>query len=284
MKYLQRHKRVIEYYQSSLWLYRLFCYTPETLGLHYGFWDHATKNRQEAILNENQAVIELGKINKNSKVLDIGCGVGGTAFYIAKKTGAQVIGININPSHVKLANEISKAKKLSKSVRFIEMDFMKMTFTDNSFDVVYCVESAGYSYPKNVFLKEIYRVLKPNGIAIFMDGYPTRNPMNKQEVKRLDAIQWAFQLAPLVTGDKFLSLMKNVGFKRATKIVKTEETRPSVETFGKLAAFCMPLAKVLNRIPNRYIQAIYQNTVALTNTADLYRLGLSEYCIHTGKK
>lgn len=284
MKYSQRHKEVIEYYQSSLWLYRIFCYTPETLGLHYGFWDHATKNRQEAILNENQAVIELGKINKYSKVLDVGCGVGGTAFYIAKKTGAHVIGININPSHVKLASEISKAKKLSKSVRFIKMDFMKMTFTDDSFDVVYCIESACYSYPKSVLLREIYRVLKPNGIAIFMDGYPTRNPMNKQEAERLDNIQRAFQLAPFVTGDKFLSLMRNVGFKRATKIVKTEETRPSVETFGKLAAFCMPLAKVLNWMPNKYIQAIYRNAVALTNVADSYRLGLGEYSIHTGKK
>lgn len=284
MKYSQRHKKVIEYYQSSLWLYRLFCYTPETLGLHLGFWDHATKNRQEAIFNENQAVIELGKINKDSKVLDVGCGVGGTAFYIAKKTGAQVIGISINPTYIKLANEISKAKKLSKSVRFIEMDFMQMTFTDNSFDVVYAIESACYSYPKSVLLKEIYRVLKPNGIAIILDCYPSRNPMNKQEVERLDSIQWAFQLAPLVTGDKFLSLMRNVGFKRATKIVKTEETRPSVEAFGKLAAFCMPLAKVLNRIPNKYIQAIYRNAVALTNLADLYRLGLGEYSIHTGKK
>lgn len=87
VNYLQRHKKVIEYYQSSLWLYRLFCYTPETFGLHLGFWDHATKNRQEAILNENQAVIELGKINKHSKALDVGCGIGGTAFYIAKKDG-----------------------------------------------------------------------------------------------------------------------------------------------------------------------------------------------------
>lgn len=205
-------------------------------------------------------------------------------FTLQKKTDAQVIGISINPTHIKSANEISKAKKLSKSVRFIEMDFMQMTFTDNSFDVVYAIESACHSYPKSVLLKEIYRVLKPNGIAIFMDGYPTRNPMNKQEVERLDSIQWAFQLAPLVTGDKFLSLMKDVGFKRATKIIKTEETRPSVETFGKLASYCMPFARVLNRIPNKYIQAIYRNAVALTSLADLYRLGLAEYSIHTGKK
>jgi len=64
---------VADYYKSSQWLYRLFIYNKDTLGMHFGFWDVYTKNRQQAILNENDEIIRLAGIKKGMVVLDAGC-------------------------------------------------------------------------------------------------------------------------------------------------------------------------------------------------------------------
>ena len=85
---------IVRYYQSSQWLYRLFCYNKDTLGIHFGFWEKDTKSRQEAMVNQDKEIIKVGVIKKGDRVLDAGCGVGGTAIYIAKIIGARVTGIS----------------------------------------------------------------------------------------------------------------------------------------------------------------------------------------------
>ncbi|MGD8744405.1 MAG: class I SAM-dependent methyltransferase [Candidatus Woesebacteria bacterium] len=90
--------KIINYYDNSQWLYQLFCYNDETLGMHFGFWEKNTKNRQEALVNENQKVIDLAGIKMGQKALDAGCGVGGTAIHIAKKTHAKVYAVSIAPN------------------------------------------------------------------------------------------------------------------------------------------------------------------------------------------
>mmetsp|Transcript_13387 Transcript_13387/g.19700 ORF Transcript_13387/g.19700 Transcript_13387/m.19700 type:complete len:398 (-) Transcript_13387:86-1279(-) len=97
------------------------------------------------------------------KVLDVGCGVGGTSRYLAKKLpAAQVTGITLSPNQVKRATELAAEQKVP-NANFTVMNALKMDFPDNSFDIVWACESGEHMPDKKAYIEEMMRVLKPGG-------------------------------------------------------------------------------------------------------------------------
>lgn len=64
--------------------------------LHYGLWYDNTRSLAEAVGNTNKFILEALHIDADDRVLDAGCGVGGTSIYIAEVTGATVHGITLS--------------------------------------------------------------------------------------------------------------------------------------------------------------------------------------------
>ncbi len=187
-------KDVVEYYNTSQWLYSLFCYDQRSLGMHFGFWDGKTKNHHDAILHENQVVSDTAGIKKGMKVLDAGCGVGGTALYIAGHTGAHVWGISITPKQIVLANSYAKKRHLEDLTTFSVQDYTKTNFPNSFFDVIVGLESICCASPKSTFLKEAYRILKPGGKLVIADVYMAINPKITKEQYIINWFKWAFGL------------------------------------------------------------------------------------------
>jgi len=134
-------KKIIEYYQASQWLYRLFVYSSHTLEMHFGFWDKTTKNRQETILNQNREIIRLGRIQRGMRVLDAGCGVGGTALSIAQITGANVCvgGVSLDPWQIRLAKQYTQKLGAAPLTHFSSQNYTQANFPDNF--LTSCMES-----------------------------------------------------------------------------------------------------------------------------------------------
>ena len=281
---MQTQRDIITYYQSSQWLYRLFCYDDQTLGMHYGFWEPGTTNRQQAIANQHQEVITRARVAAKDHVLDVGCGVGGGAIYIAKTTGARVSGITLDSKQVRSATRYAQSAGVADLVDFQVMDFAKLGFADGNFDVVYGIESICYAHPKQAFLKEAFRVLKPGGRLVIMDGYAARPPNTPEEQTIRRGIEWGFVLSPIVTGKHMKDMMEVCGFRNVQQIDKTGETWPSVRYFGRLATLVMPIAKALILIPSTHLQAIYRNAVALRAVMHSYEQGLGMNAVHIGRK
>ena len=104
------------------------------------------------------------------KILDTGCGRGGTVSVIAKYFHAkEITGLDISPSAIAFC----KSNYNDKHVRFFEGDSENMPFDDGTFDIVTNVESAS-SYPNPyAFYAEVYRVLKTGGYFLYTDLLPT---------------------------------------------------------------------------------------------------------------
>jgi ubiquinone/menaquinone biosynthesis C-methylase UbiE len=155
-------------------------FNSETYGIHYGYYENGIKSYKEAVLNMNNYVGELLDLDKNNekKILDAGCGVGGTSIYLAKKySNAEFTGITVAPGQVKLAKNNSKKEKLS-NVKFILTSFLKTDFPDNYFDGIFALESSSYAENHDVFIDEMYRVLKPGGRLVVIDGFLTGRRFN----------------------------------------------------------------------------------------------------------
>ena len=103
-------------------------------------------------------------IDSGAKVLDVGCGFGGTSRYLADKLGpkADVTGITLSPNQVKRGTELAEERGLT-NAKFTVMNALEMDFPDNSFDIVWACESGEHMPDKEAYINEMMRVLKPGG-------------------------------------------------------------------------------------------------------------------------
>ena len=108
--------------------------------------------------------VEGGGEDSNAKVLDVGCGVGGTSRYLAKKLGpdSDVTGITLSPNQVKRATELAVEQSVP-NAKFQVMNALEMEFEDDTFDVVWACESGEHMPDKEAYINEMMRVLKPGG-------------------------------------------------------------------------------------------------------------------------
>lgn len=110
---------------------------------------------------------KLIKIEDGMKILDLGCGKGELAFYLAKK-GAKVVGIDYSKSAIYLANKKLRLQnnQIRKNLSFTRSDAKKLNFRDDYFDLVVSIDVFEHLYKKEleVIMKNISRVLKKNGI------------------------------------------------------------------------------------------------------------------------
>lgn len=112
-------------------------------------------------------IIEEGKINSNSRVLEIGCGTGNYAVAIANLTEAQIYGTD--QSEGMLEKAVAKSSK----VEFVKGDAVTLEeFEDNYFDVIYMVDVIHHIKDIKTMFKNIYRLLRKEGtVFIFTDSY-----------------------------------------------------------------------------------------------------------------
>ena len=135
----------------------------------------------------------LDRLPRGSKVLDVGCGIGGSARILAKDYGFDVLGISISPAQVQRATELTPE---SLSCRFAVMDALDLQLSDQQFDAVWSVEAGPHMPDKQRYADELLRVLKPRGrlaVADWNRRDPSDGDMNRTErwVMHQLLTQWA---------------------------------------------------------------------------------------------
>ncbi|KAJ3466107.1 hypothetical protein MRS44_006765 [Fusarium solani] len=153
-------------------------------------------------------------IKPGMKVLDVGCGVGGPAREIVKFTGAHVTGLNITEYQVERARVYADKEGLSHKLKFVQGDFMKIPFPDNSFDAVYAIEATVHAPSLKDVYSEILRVLKPGGVFGVYEWLMTEEYDNddlEQRRIRLD-IEQGDGIAQMFKISDGLTAIKNAGF------------------------------------------------------------------------
>jgi ubiquinone/menaquinone biosynthesis C-methylase UbiE len=105
------------------------------------------------------------EIDSNTKVLDIACGKGSTAFYLAEKYGCSVVGIDISEELIQEANDACEKKGLNNKVKFQVGNAMDLPFDDSQFDIAISQGILVFVDDKTKTINEASRVLKDGGKA-----------------------------------------------------------------------------------------------------------------------
>jgi MPBQ/MSBQ methyltransferase len=136
----------------------------------------------------------LDQLPRGSRVLDVGCGIGGSARILARDYGFDVLGISISPAQIARARSLTPPD-LS-HCRFAVMDALAMDLADGSFDAVWSVEAGPHMPDKQRYADELLRVLRLGGrlaVADWNQRDPADGHMSRLErwVMRQLLDQWA---------------------------------------------------------------------------------------------
>ena len=103
-------------------------------------------------------------LSKDSRVLDVGCGIGGPARYLAHTYGCRVDGIDLTPELIETGRVLTKRCKLADHVKLRLGNALDLPYSDQTFDVVWCQNVSMNIADKAGLLAGVYRVLKPGGL------------------------------------------------------------------------------------------------------------------------
>ena len=276
------NKEIEQYYDLSQTHYKRVWDLKRSRSLHYGYWDSSTKNFHEALININKILAEKAGIKQGEKVLDAGCGIGGSSLWLAKNIGCNVTGISLSAKQVQTANDLAKIENVQSIAFFEQQDFTGTTYEAESFDIIWAIESVCHANDKNKFINEAYRLLKKGGRLILADFF------RKENLAGNDAAlikQWAngWAIDDFATIEKFTQLLTNAGFTNLNIEDATNKIIPSAKRLyrayfpGVIGGF---LYKLFNPKPTIYgkknIDTAYLQYKSLKKNLWTYNIVLAE--------
>ena len=114
-------------------------------------------------LKTTEKLIELCHINKDKYVIDVGCGVGMTACYLAKKIGSRVVGVDISERMIDRSNERAKRGGVENRVEFLVADVQNLPFKNAVFDAVISESVTAFPEDKQKAVNEYVQIVKSGG-------------------------------------------------------------------------------------------------------------------------
>ena len=214
MSQQEYHQRIIQYYKETENAYKDSWALDKSLAIHYGYWDEKVKNFPASLLRMNEVMMEMAGIKDKDRVLDAGCGVGGSSLFMASVLGCRVTGISLSQGQIEKARQYAEKRKQQGLVDFLVMDYCNTTFPNESFDVIWGCESICYAPDKAAFINEAYRLLRPGGRLVVADGFVNELKNNDHPLIRKWLDGW--QVNYLETTAGFSKIMAATGFEEVS--------------------------------------------------------------------
>ena len=158
-------------------------------------------------LAATDALAHHGKINELTHVLDLCCGLGGPARYLAHHYGCQVTGVDMNTDRLDGAVRLTERTKLQDRVVFHHANALQTGLADETFDVIVSQEAFCHIPDKKTLIAECVRLLKPGGRIVYTDIL-ARNSMTNEIRSRLEN-EMAF--SELSTLEQYCHLLEGKG-------------------------------------------------------------------------
>jgi cyclopropane fatty-acyl-phospholipid synthase-like methyltransferase len=237
-----RTDAVAAYYDETWREYRCFWLNETTLSVHFGYFDETTCSHADSLLNMNRVLADRADIRPGERVLDAGCGVGGSSFWLAQQRSADVVGITSVGRQVAQAWRFAARRKLTSQVHFEQADYTNTRFPSASFDVVWSLESVCHAHDKAAFYREAARLLRPGGRLVVAEYMRTARPLGMSGERLLHTWLHGWAIPDLDTPDEHQRSLSASGFVDIQIDDVTAHTRPSLHRLRQITFWSYPLA------------------------------------------
>lgn len=225
---IKQHYDLCSTYYYSLWGEHI----------HHGYWTASELTKEEAQIELIKLLVQKagGLDRPGIRILDVGCGIGGTSRYLAREYGCQVTGITISDEQVRMARKLSGGDEHASSkafvpiprstpagrqddnagsVRFLELDAETMGeyFKGDSFDIIWISEALSHFPNKALFFQNAANLLQGGREKrlIIADWFKAADLSPEQHKSDIEPIETGMLLPPLCTSDDYVQLAKDAG-------------------------------------------------------------------------
>jgi ubiquinone/menaquinone biosynthesis C-methylase UbiE len=212
--------------------------------VHWGYWDNpaiadgTVDDFTEAAENLTRKVYEAAGVRDGMRILDCGCGFGGTIASLNKHfSNLQLVGLNIDPRQLEVAREKVKPQHHNQ-IQFVEGDACQLPFENGEFDIVLAVECIFHFSSRQKFFQEVFRVLKTDGKLSLCDFVPAE--ITRYLSKILDVLfqtsinNYFGYVDSSYTLQGYRELAQSTGFKAIIEENITQNTIPTYPFLRKL--------------------------------------------------
>jgi tocopherol O-methyltransferase len=128
--------------------------------LHHGYYETGRETKEEASENLIKRLVDCSGLRRGARVLDVGCGVGGSSIWLAENLDCRVTGVSLSPVQIQMATEA--AASLTNRPAFLVDDANQLSVR-GSFDVVWAVEVLSHLSNRDDFFSRASGLLVSGG-------------------------------------------------------------------------------------------------------------------------
>ena len=154
-------------------------------------------------------------------VLDVGCGSGGPALFLAHEAGCRVTGVDVSEAGIQAGLTLARRAGLEDRVHFRRADVREpLPFADGAFDAIVCMDAMCHLPNRGRLLGEWRRVLRPGGRLLYTDPVVVTGPVSNEELATRSSTGY-FEFGPPGVNER---LIDQAGFElvRAEEVTENE--------------------------------------------------------------
>ncbi|PSC68197.1 gamma-tocopherol methyltransferase isoform A [Micractinium conductrix] len=254
--------------------------------MHHGYYPKgsAPKTNQQAQIDMIEETLSWAGATSAEKVVDVGCGIGGSSRYLARKFGCTARGITLSPNQAARANQMAAAQGLGDACTFQVADALQQPFPDKEFDLVWSMESGEHMPDKPQFVSELARVCAPGGRVIVVTWChrvlaPGEKELRPEEQSLLDRICEAYYLPTWCSVADYQRLFEAEGLTDIKTADWSEEVAPFWGEVIKSAFTSEGISGLL-----KAGWTTIKGALVMPLMAQGFRMGLVKFVLITGRK
>jgi ubiquinone/menaquinone biosynthesis C-methylase UbiE len=265
---------VAHYYDQNTSRFLRLGGSGDLAAIHRQIWAPGVHNHSQAFLYLNQVVADavapvLSQVSGDSRLLDLGCGVGGTATWLAQTLGAKVTGVTNSAAQADLARQRAAHLDLAGQCQFHQADFHHLPAM-GKFQAAYAIESFVHARDPKRFFEQAASTIMPGGRLVICDDFLAEAVLQTSD----QALHWVqrftegWEINSLTTFQDIKMIAEKAGF----RLVGAHNLSPYLRSFHPLV---LSLMKEVTRIP--FSWAYWKNLSGGTALQVCVQRGWTEY-------
>ncbi len=256
-----------EHYDSFAWIYRAFWGDH----IHHGLFLRGNEVPEEAQVNLLNHCARLSNVQRGLRILDVGCGHGGTCVYLARRYDCRTEGLTLSPKQALLAKQNARRAGVDALTRFLVTDVESHVFPTGVVDLVWTMESSEHFRDKSDYFRRAALSLRPGGRLMLAAWTGSMQNI------RVRTVANTFLCPSLQTAEDYERQIKSAGLgirfreEITAKVIRTWEI--SLERARKLRA----LIRVFPTQVREFVRGI-------TTILEAYRSGDLTLFPHSGRQ
>jgi len=178
--------------------------------LHHGCFDRS-RDPCAAQVRLVERLAERARLRRGSRVLDVGCGLGGSARWLAERLGCSVVGLTISPVQAALALRLTRERGL-RHVLFAVADAARLALRPGRFDAVWIIECSEHLADRAGFLAACAALLRP-GRPLALCAWMATDDPGPRDVTLLAGIERAMLCPALGSQREYLAWLAAAGLR-----------------------------------------------------------------------